>query len=165
MQYGCVEQWMMAEKARCFGDTQTEARVMAATDPFDQKRFGREVRPYVDAQWAAVRYDIVLRGTIEKFRQNPPLLKLLLGTGDLILVEASPYDRLWGIGMRAEHPNAEDPSKWPGQNLLGKVVMAAQETLRASEVVQRCVDAVPPKQISTSLQDLRAKSNKDEDSK
>jgi hypothetical protein len=129
--YTCVEQWMMAEKARLFGDTVAEARIMATADPADQKRYGRGVKGYVEDQWAAVRYQIVLRGVVEKYRQNEHLREKLLATGDLQFVEASPEDRVWGIGMRATDPGADNPRQWRGQNLLGKATTEARETIRA----------------------------------
>lgn len=129
--YTCVEQWMMAEKARLFGDEYRLQQIMATADPEAQKSHGKLVTPYDDARWAAVRYDVVLRGTIEKYRQNPDLLKLLLATGDLHFVEASPYDQIWGIGLRASDPNATKPSKWRGTNLLGKALNEARGILRS----------------------------------
>lgn len=129
--YNCVEQWMMASKARLFGDTETEARVMASADPSDQKRYGRGIRGYDDLRWAAVRYQIVLRGVVEKYRQNPDLRAWLLATGDLEFVEASPEDRVWGIGLRASDPRASDPKRWLGQNLLGKATTEARGIIRA----------------------------------
>jgi hypothetical protein len=128
--YNCVEQWMMAEKARLFEDAATEAKIMAAESPADQKRHGRRVAGYDDARWATVRYAVVLRGTLEKYRQNPHLMKKLMATGDLELVEASPEDVVWGIGVSVDHPDAADPSKWRGQNLLGRAITEARRILR-----------------------------------
>jgi hypothetical protein len=127
--YGCVEQWMMASKARLFGDKQAERHIMESPDPSDQKRYGRIVKGYDDRRWAAVRYKVVLQGTLEKYRQNPHLMRKLLDTGGLVFVEASPTDKIWGIGMRASDPNSGDPSKWRGQNLLGKAITEAKGIL------------------------------------
>ncbi len=129
--YNCVEQYMMQKKALCFGDTATADKIMATADPHDQKRYGREVNGYVDAKWAAVRYDIVLRAVIEKYRQNPDLRAKLMATGNLIMVEASPKDVVWGIGLGARDPDATRPEKWRGTNLLGKATTEAREILRA----------------------------------
>lgn len=129
--YNCVEQYMMAEKARLFGDTRALARIMASPDPSDQKRFGREVLGYDEQSWAKVRYGVVLRATVAKYKQNPHLLKLLLATGNLTFVEASPEDLVWGIGMKSDHTHATNPDRWRGQNLLGKAVTEAREILRA----------------------------------
>lgn len=128
--YNCVEQYMMAEKARLFKDEKALKRIMAATDPRDQKRYGREVAGYDEARWSAVRYGVVLKGTLEKYRQNEGLRALLLATGDLQFVEASPDDRVWGIGMRADDPDSGSPGRWRGQNLLGKAITEAREVIR-----------------------------------
>lgn len=128
--YNCVEQYMMAEKARLFGDKATEAAIMGSSNPSEQKYMGRRVRGYDDAKWAEVRYDVVLRATIEKYRQNPDLFKLLLATGDDVFVEASPEDRVWGIGMRKTDKGIGNPMNWKGLNLLGKAITEAKRLLR-----------------------------------
>lgn len=132
--YSCVEQWMMHEKAELFGDGATADLIMAAQHPREHQRLGRLVAPYDEAKWAAVRLSVVVLGTLEKYRQNPGLLELLLATSDdELFVEASPHDRVWGIGMAEGDPDAGDPSKWRGQNLLGKAVTAARVILRAEK--------------------------------
>jgi ribA/ribD-fused uncharacterized protein len=128
--YNCVEQYMMAEKARLFGDTAALTRIMASADPRDQKRYGKQVSPYDDAKWAAVRYEIVLRATIAKYTQNPDLREKLLASGDLRFVEAAPDDVVWGIGMNSDHPDATNPARWRGTNLLGKALDEARATIR-----------------------------------
>lgn len=132
VRYNCVEQYMMAEKARVFGDEAVRAKILASPHPKAQKEFGRKVRGYVDETWAAVRYAVVLRGTVEKYRQNAHLRELLLAVPDGVrFVEASPEDRIWGIGMARSDPDATDPSKWRGQNLLGKAIDEARAVVRA----------------------------------
>lgn len=128
--YNCVEQYMMAEKARLFGDEETRAKILAARWPRTQKDLGREVRGYDDKKWSAARYKVVLKGTIEKYKQNPKLLHLLLDTGSAKFVECSPEDDLWGIGLSQDSPHATTPSKWQGQNLLGKALTSARATLK-----------------------------------
>lgn len=130
IQYNCVEQWMMAEKARLFKDDEVYQKIMNSPHPKAQKAFGRKIRGYDDAEWSKVRYEVVLKGTIEKYKQNPELLELLLATGDAQFVECSPMDRIWGIGMRRTDPNATIPDRWQGQNLLGKIITAAREILK-----------------------------------
>lgn len=129
--YPSAEHFMMAEKARLFGDAGARARILAAPDPGKAKALGRLVTPFDEARWSAARFDIVLRGSLAKFGQNDPLRYFLLGTRDAILVEASPTDRVWGIGLAADHPDARNPGGWPGENLLGFALMQARETLRA----------------------------------
>jgi ribA/ribD-fused uncharacterized protein len=129
--YNCMEQFMMAEKARLFGDELVLGKILASPYPRAQKEFGRKVRGYDDARWSAARYEVVLRGTIEKYRQSPELLALLLATTE-IFVEASPEDEIWGIGMGEEDAGIEDPANWRGLNLLGKAITQARETLRST---------------------------------
>lgn len=128
--YATAEHWMMAEKARLFGDEEALARVLAAHGPAEAKALGREVRDYVDARWAGARGDAVVRGNVAKFAQNPKLAAFLLGTGERVLAEASPRDVIWGIGLGAANPKAQAPATWRGQNLLGFALMEAREALR-----------------------------------
>lgn len=127
--YCCVEQWMMAEKARLFQDVESLQAIMATTSPAKQKELGRQIQGYDDARWAEVRYDVVLQGTLAKYQQNLELLQLLLDTDDLILVEASPYDRIWGIGMGVKDPELLDQSKW-GLNLLGRAITNSRDLIK-----------------------------------
>jgi ribA/ribD-fused uncharacterized protein len=128
--FATAEHFMMAEKARLFGDEQARLAVLAAPSPAAAKALGRGVRNFDDARWNAARFDIVVRGNVAKFGQNPALRDFLLTTGERVLVEASPRDRIWGIGMGAANPDAEQPRKWRGQNLLGFALMAARAQLR-----------------------------------
>lgn len=130
--YNCVEQYMMAEKARLFGDEETRQKILATPYPRSQKELGREVRGYKDAKWAKARYKIVVKGATEKLRQNPSIRKLALATGDAKFVECSPEDDLWGIGLPQDHPDVTKPSKWKGKNLLGKALTEARNKLRRS---------------------------------
>jgi ribA/ribD-fused uncharacterized protein len=131
--YSCVEQHMMAEKARLFKDKATLDSIMKTHDPDEQKRLGRSVKGYDEATWARVRYNIVLQGTLEKYRQNHDLRSELLGTDDLVFVEASPYDNVWGIVMRSDDAGATDPTKWKGQNLLGQCISQARAIIRSEQ--------------------------------
>ncbi|KVP75212.1 hypothetical protein WJ96_05495 [Burkholderia ubonensis] len=125
------EQYMMYCKAMFFGDAETAALILAEPDPSKVKGLGRAVKGYVDAQWAANRLRFVRRGLLEKARQHPEIRAQLLATGDRILVEASPSDTIWGIGLRETDPRALDPSQWRGQNLLGQAWMWVRDQLRA----------------------------------
>ncbi|GLZ30747.1 hypothetical protein Lesp02_29360 [Lentzea sp. NBRC 105346] len=126
--YATAEHYMMWGKAMLFGDTETAARVLETTDPKQAKAIGREVRGFDDAVWQRERLAIVVRGNLAKFSQHEDLRRFLLGTGDRVLVEASPLDRVWGIGLAADDPRAQDPEQWQGLNLLG----AALTEVRAS---------------------------------
>lgn len=135
--FNCVEQFMMFSKAKLFGDNEAAAKILAAQDQKTQKALGREVRGFDEAVWAAKRVNIVSVGCREKFRQNPQLLQALLATGDTILAEASPYDRIWGIGLGADDPRAADPKEWRGTNLLGQVLMDVRRMLAPYSTVTR----------------------------
>ncbi|MFJ5264593.1 NADAR family protein [Streptomyces sp. NPDC088387] len=131
VEYATAEHWMMAEKARLFGDAAAAERVLAAGHPAEAKKAGRLVRGFDDAVWERERFPIVVEGGVHKFGADPELRGFLLGTGARVLVEASPVDRIWGIGLAADAPAAQDPERWRGLNLLGFALMAARERLRA----------------------------------
>ncbi len=94
------------------------------------KDLGKEVANFKEEEWCKHRENYVYRGNFEKFTQNEDLKKELLNTGNAIMVEASPYDKIWGIGMKKDHPNATDPNKWFGLNLLGKILTQLKNNLR-----------------------------------
>ncbi|NUQ98310.1 MAG: NADAR family protein [Streptomyces sp.] len=129
--YPTAEHWMMAAKARLFGDDDAWARVVSAADPAEAKRAGRKVRGFDEATWAAVRFGLVVAGNYAKFMQNPQLRAFLVSTAREVLVEASPYDRVWGTGVAAAHRDARDPSAWPGLNLLGFALMRVRDRITA----------------------------------
>ncbi|SCE79525.1 hypothetical protein GA0070558_10743 [Micromonospora haikouensis] len=128
--FATAEHWMMWHKAALFGDHDTAARVLTAGHPQRAKALGRAVRGFDEATWAAHRYDIVVAGSVAKFAAHDDLRAFLLGTGERVLVEASPVDRVWGIGLAAGDPDAQDPARWRGDNLLGFALMAARAALR-----------------------------------
>ncbi|MFE0808751.1 NADAR family protein [Streptomyces sp. NPDC058794] len=130
VEYATAEHWMMAGKARLFGDAEAERRVLAAEHPAEAKKAGRLVRGFDEAVWERERFSVVVEGSVHKFASDPALRGFLLGTGDRVLVEASPVDRVWGIGLAADDEAATDPERWRGPNLLGFALMAARERLR-----------------------------------
>ncbi|WP_424533197.1 NADAR family protein [Sphaerisporangium viridialbum] len=127
-----AEHYMMAHKAWLFGDGGTAASILAAGHPGEAKKLGREVRGFDEAVWDEHRYQIVVRGNIAKFGQHAELGDFLLGTGARVLVEASPVDRVWGIGLAADDERAASPAAWQGLNLLGFALMDARDALRAA---------------------------------
>ncbi|MER6157573.1 NADAR family protein [Streptomyces sp. NPDC001868] len=129
VEYATAEHWMMASKARLFGDAEAEREAVAAAGPAQAKKIGRLVRGFDNAVWERERFAIVVEGSIHKFAAHTDLRMFLLGTGDRVLVEASPLDRVWGIGLAADDGRAMDPARWRGPNLLGFALMAARERL------------------------------------
>lgn len=127
--YRTAEHWMMAGKARLFGDDDRLNAILAAEHPSRVKRLGRRVTPFDDATWRAHRFDLVVEGNVAKFRQHPDMRAVLMATGDAVLVEASPLDRIWGIGATEDDPTAHDPTRWGGLNLLGFALMQARDVL------------------------------------
>ena len=133
--YRTAEHWMMAGKARLFGDQEIVPRILAARTPAEAKKLGRLVRGFDDQAWEAARFELVVAGNTAKFGQDEALRGYLLGTGRRVLVEASPLDRIWGIGLAADDERAADPARWRGLNLLGFALMAARE--RAVRIAER----------------------------
>ena len=130
VEYNCAEQFMMASKARLFGDDTALSAILASNDPREQKRLGRRVRHFDHELWQSHCKNIVLQGTLAKFSQNNEMRFALLQTGDRRLAEASPHDNLWGIGLSACDPRASSPDSWCGTNLLGQALENARELLR-----------------------------------
>jgi ribA/ribD-fused uncharacterized protein len=129
--YPTAEHFMMAAKARLFGDVETCERILQSPSPDVAKRLGREVRGFDEKIWVETRFRIVVTGSTAKFRQNPKLRDFLLATKDRVLVEASPLDRIWGIGLSSDDSKADNPELWRGLNLLGFALMEARRALAA----------------------------------
>jgi ribA/ribD-fused uncharacterized protein len=120
---------MMVGKARLFGDEATAARILTAPDPGTVKALGRQVRGFDQTVWESHRFDLAVAGNVAKFGQHPGLGEYLSRTGDRVLVEASPVDRIWGVGLAATDPRVCDPAQWRGLNLLGFALMHARARL------------------------------------
>ncbi|WP_295695495.1 NADAR family protein [uncultured Maricaulis sp.] len=127
--YGCAEQFMMEQKACLFGDEAMAARIMATSEPHEQKLMGSRVSGFDDAVWTRHREEIVYTGNRAKFQQNAGLAKKLSRTGDAILAEANPRDLNWGIGLSEDDPRAQIPNEWRGANLLGYILMRVRSEI------------------------------------
>lgn len=127
--YASAEHFMMAEKARLFGDEAICRQVLMARSPAEAKALGRKIMHFDDAIWNRERFDIVVRGNVAKFSQHDDLKQYLLNTKQRILVEASPVDTIWGIGLSKEASKVQDPSEWRGINLLGFALMEARDRI------------------------------------
>lgn len=128
--YSCVEQYIMAMKAKLFGDNTMLSKIMSTKDPNLHRNFGRLVKDFDEDVWNEHKEDVLYDGLYAKFTQNSNLKDKLLKTGDKILVEASPYDKIYGIGMKKDHPDINNPRKWKGENLLGNTLMRVRKDLQ-----------------------------------
>lgn len=130
VEYHTAEQYMMAQKAILFGDEKIRAEIMAAKHPKQFKALGQKVSGFVQKVWDENCRDIVIRGNVAKFSQNGELKTFLMNTKERVLVEASPYDKIWGIGMAEDDPKCENPTLWNGTNFLGFCLMEVRDILR-----------------------------------
>lgn len=137
----CMEQCMMWGKALTFQDEETARKILESSDPQQIKKLGRQVKNFDEAVWNEIKHSLILNGNYSKFTQNEALRHFLLSTGDSVLVEASPYDCIWGVGLDAGNPDVRDPRKWKGQNLLGFALMEVRDEIRkACENGALCAD-------------------------
>ncbi|NUO53491.1 MAG: NADAR family protein [Polyangiaceae bacterium] len=125
-----AEHYMMWSKARLFDDEVVAEQITGTREPARAKALGRSVRNFDQQTWEDERFGIVVEGSTAKFSQNTELGAFLLGTKNKVLVEASPRDTIWGIGLGAANPNARIPARWRGLNLLGFALMKARAVLR-----------------------------------
>jgi ribA/ribD-fused uncharacterized protein len=128
--YKTAEHWMMAQKAILFGDKEIADKILKAEKPGEVKELGRKIKDFDEKMWDERKYEIVKAGSIHKFQQNKKFQEFLLHTGDRILVEASPTDAVWGIGLPQDAKSIEDPNTWKGLNLLGFALMEARDFLK-----------------------------------
>jgi ribA/ribD-fused uncharacterized protein len=129
--YPTCEHWMMAGKARLFGDTEILAQILASSKPDEAKKLGRKVANFDGKIWNEHKFEIVRTGNMHKFSQHEELRQFLCNTRYHILVEASPYDNIWGIGLKADDARAQNPNLWRGENLLGFALMEVRDALDA----------------------------------
>ena len=131
--FKCNEQYFMWRKATLFQDLRTADKILdLSLTPYQYKQLGRSVKNYDDNIWEKFRYEIMKEGLYLKFTQNDKLKQELLNTGDIILVETSPYDTIWGIGTSNKNI-LKNPNLWEGRNLLGFALMNVRDDIRAEE--------------------------------
>lgn len=131
IKFTSAEQYMMFGKAKLFGDTETQAKILSVQDVAKIKALGREVKGFDDEVWTENRENIVYKGLKAKFSDDEELKEKLLSTGDAILAECAVHDRVWGIGMSMKDPNRFNTEKWRGLSLLGKLLMRVRDELRS----------------------------------
>ncbi|HEV2852940.1 MAG TPA: NADAR family protein [Thermoanaerobaculia bacterium] len=127
--YPSAEHFMMAEKARLFGDSATQEKIIAAPDPSTAKRLSREVQGFDQTTWNKAKFEVVVCGNLHKFGQDKQLRSFLLSTDPRVLVETLSKDTLWGIGLPPTDVRTRNPEEWKGQNLLGFALMEVRERL------------------------------------
>ena len=143
LSFPTAEHYMMASKAALHDDEGTITKILKAKHPSDAKRLGRRIKNFDDPAWKAARMKVVVTGDYEKFSQNPELANFLLASGDKILVEASPVDNIWGIGMSKGSSGIEDPRNWKGLNLLGYALMQVRFKLIDNSLLKEYVPDEP----------------------
>lgn len=129
LEFTSAEQYMMAHKAVFFNDVETFKKIMSTDDPREQKAFGRQVKNFDKDKWESVCKQIVYEGNYAKFSQNDDYRQELMKTIGTELVEASPDDKIWGIGLEESDERAKDKSQWQGTNWLGEVITRVREDM------------------------------------
>lgn len=125
--YSCSEQYIMAQKALLFNDFDSFEKIMNTSVPFLMKRYGRQVKNFTQNIWLQHRNQIVYDALLAKFTQNKDLQLKLVKTCYKTLVEASPKDRIYGVGLGEKDDRILNPLNWKGQNLLGKILMIVRD--------------------------------------
>jgi ribA/ribD-fused uncharacterized protein len=120
------EQAFMWRKAIFFKDFEIALKILNTTNPQEAKSLGRKVKYYDDIKWNQIREQIMYEVNIDKYKDEK-LQGILLSTKNLIIVESSPVDKIWGVGLSKEDPRILDEKNWNGLNLLGKVLMRVRE--------------------------------------
>ncbi|MEM6298226.1 MAG: NADAR family protein [Bacteroidota bacterium] len=129
VEYLTAEHYMMAEKALLFGDKTIYEEIIHSKKAGEAKALGRKVSGFDQKVWEEHRFEVVVKGNFHKFSQNPELAQFLKDTGSRVLVEASPVDTIWGIGLPQDSENASNPRNWRGLNLLGYALMEVRDAL------------------------------------
>lgn len=131
--YCCAEQFMMAEKARIFNDFHAHELIMATNSPKEHKALGRKVKGFNEDVWNSMAKKVVYEGNYAKFSQDEQLKSKLIATAPKTLVEGSPYDRIWGIGLKWDDPLCNDPKNWKGKNWLGEVLTNVRDHINTTK--------------------------------
>lgn len=131
--FSSSEQYMMYGKALLFGDQAIADAILGTRNVREQKALGRKVQHFDAETWNKNARQIVHRGCYAKFDQNPDLKAKLLATAGTTLVEASPDDRIWGIGLAEDDPRAKKRETWLGTNWLGEVLTQIREEMLSEQ--------------------------------
>lgn len=137
LKFHTSEHWMMYQKAILFDDIETAKQIITAKTPKEVKALGRKIESFDSNIWDEKKFTIVFHGNYLKFSQNTDLKEYLLSTSPLELVEASPYDKIWGIGLKADDPRARYKNTWQGENLLGQALVQVRTSIQREQVSEK----------------------------
>jgi len=132
--YNSSECYFMAKKAETFKDFDSLDKILLAKTPYKQKSLGKKIKAFDEKIWEEVRFQIMVDGLALKFGQNQDLKKMLLDTSCKVLVEGSPYDKIWGVGIHYLDDSILDENNWNGLNLLGKALMIVRESIKFKDL-------------------------------
>lgn len=127
--FSCVEQYMMWAKAMLFGDKETASEILKETEPKAMKAYGRKVRNFNSEVWDKEKYSLVLKGVQARFEQNVGLKSWIQAAKADYFVECSPYDAIWGVKLPIADTRVMEPSRWNGENLLGRILKEVQDSI------------------------------------
>lgn len=145
------EHWMMSQKALLFDNKEIHEQIINSKTPAEAKELGRKVIGFNESIWRENRIEIVRLGNIHKFNQNRELGEYLINTKDRVLVEASPLDIIWGIGLTKDSEEAKNIYSWRGQNLLGFALMEVRDFLKNYGFFNGDFEFLPPWLIEPTI--------------
>jgi ribA/ribD-fused uncharacterized protein len=125
-----VEHYFQWSKARQFGDAEAQAKILKTPSAKSVKSYGKKVKPFDETVWAGMAENVMRVAVKAKFMQHPDLLVKLRATGTRLLADADPRSKFWGIGTSADTSKAKDPNKWPGKNVMGKILADIRSELK-----------------------------------
>jgi ribA/ribD-fused uncharacterized protein len=128
--YDNCEKFMMLSKAILFNDHKILSEIIKNNNPKKMKSLGRKVSNFDDKIWSKYSKDIVTIANYLKFSQNKELLENLLDTKNKKIIETSPYDKIWGIGLKETSKKVYDTETWNGKNYLGKCIMKVGQIIK-----------------------------------
>lgn len=125
-----VEHYFQWSKAKMFGDVDIQNKILKTASPKSVKSYGKKVKGFQDDAWNEKKDSIMRTAVKAKLMQHPDILKKLRETGTRPIAEADPRGKYWGIGTSADTSKAKDPSRWPGKNVMGKILMELRDELK-----------------------------------
>lgn len=137
LEFRSSEQYFMWLKAKYFLDYETADKILKCITPKKAKQLGREVKNFDEGHWKIVRYQLMYEAIKQKFNQNKELYQKLMSYSGKTFVEASPEDKIWGIGMDENAEGIEDMQNWKGQNLLGFCLTKLRDDFEQNDRIEK----------------------------